>query len=177
MIETATMQDLPALLEIYAYARTFMAKSGNPHQWADGTPGEETLRNDIKKGQLFLCKDGDLTYGAFAFIIGTDPTYLQIEDGAWRSDTPYGTIHRIAGNGTKHGLLAEAVSFCEKRIPHLRIDTHRDNLVMRRLLPGLGFRECGIIYVADGSPRIAYEKVPEGFTPPPASPPLPSSVL
>lgn len=136
-----------------------MASSGNPHQWGDGSPNEETLRKDIEKGQLFLCKDGSSIYGVFAFIVGMDPTYLQIEDGAWLSNAPYGTIHRIAGNGTKHGLLAEAVSFCEKRIPHLRIDTHQDNLVMQHLLPGLGFQKCGIIHVADGSPRIAYEKV------------------
>lgn len=163
MIETASLADLPAILEIYRVARDFMARSGNPRQWGDGSPKEETLRKDIEKGQLYLCKDRDFIYGVFAFIIGEDPTYARIEDGAWLSDAPYGTIHRIAGNGRGHGLLAEAVAFCEKKIPHLRIDTHHDNLVMRHLLPKLGFRECGVIHIADGSPRIAYEKLPEGI--------------
>lgn len=169
MIETAAPADLSAILEIYQYARDYMAKSGNPHQWGDGSPKEETLRNDIEKGQLFLCKDGCSIYGVFAFIIGTDPTYLQIEDGAWLSDKPYGTIHRIAGNGTRRGLLAEAVAFCEKQMPHLRIDTHRDNLTMQHILPKLGFEKCGIIHIADGSERIAYEKVPKEFLPHPTS--------
>ena len=33
------------------------------------------------------------------FIIGADPTYEVIEDGAWPDNSPYGTIHRIAGDG------------------------------------------------------------------------------
>jgi len=43
---------------------------------------------------------------------------------------------------------------------HLRIDTHGDNVVMQRVLEGLGFTRCGIIYIEeDNDPRIAFEKV------------------
>lgn len=159
MIEPAARQDLSAILDIYEYARSFMIRSGNPFQWGSTNPRKETLLKDIEKCQLYLCRDGADIYGVFAFIIGTDETYLQIEDGAWLSDAPYGTIHRIAGNGTRKGVLAEAVSFCEKQISHLRIDTHQDNLIMQHLLPKLGFQKCGIIHISDGSPRIAYEKI------------------
>lgn len=38
------------------------------------------------------------------------------------------------------------------------IDTHKDNKITRHLIEKNGFAKCGIIYVADGSPRIAYEK-------------------
>ncbi len=41
---------------------------------------------------------------SFAFILGEDPTYQQI-DGAWLNDQPYGTIHRIAGNGKIKGTF------------------------------------------------------------------------
>ncbi|MBQ6671625.1 MAG: N-acetyltransferase, partial [Spirochaetales bacterium] len=42
---------------------------------------------------------------------------------------------------------------------HLRIDTHRDNTVMRSLLAKLGFVHCGTIYVReDRFPRLAFEK-------------------
>lgn len=159
MITPAAMQDLPAILNIYEYARAFMARTGNPHQWADGSPKTETLRNDIEKGQLYLCQSGQEIYGVFAFIIGEDPTYLKMNDGAWLSDAPYGTIHRIAGNGTKKGIFAEAVSYCEGKIPHLRIDTHADNHIMQHLILKHGFQKCGTIYLADGSPRIAFEKL------------------
>ena len=31
------------------------------------------------------------------------------------------------------------------------------NHTMQRLIEGAGFRRCGVIYVEDGSPRIAYQ--------------------
>lgn len=159
MITSAEERDLSDILNIYQYARNFMADSGNPRQWAGGYPREELLLQDIKNRRLYLCRDSRAVYGVFAFIIGEDDTYRRIEDGAWLSDAPYGTIHRIAGNGTKKGILAEAVSYCESKIPHLRIDTHQDNLIMQHLVVKLGFRKCGTIYVSDGSPRIAFEKI------------------
>ena len=41
--------------------------------------------------------------------------------------------------------------------PHLRIDTHENNRPMRHLCESRGFTQCGIIYVDDGSPRIAFD--------------------
>lgn len=159
MITSATAKDLPDILNIYEHARTFMAQSGNPAQWADGYPQKELLLRDIERKQLYLCRDARIIYGVFAFIIGEDRTYSYIENGSWFSDAPYGTIHRIAGNGTKKDVFAEALSYCESKISHLRIDTHRDNRIMQYLIEKHGFRKCGTIYVADGSPRIAYEKI------------------
>ena len=160
MITPAAKQDLPAILEIYRYAKNFMIQSGNPYQWPSGYPWESLLLQDIEKGQLYICKNDGGIYGVFAFIIGEDPTYLKIDNGAWLSDTLYGTIHRIAGNGTQKGIFAEAVSYCESKIPHLRIDTHDANHLMQHLILKHGFQKCGTIYVFDGTPRIAYEKVP-----------------
>lgn len=159
MITSATVKDLTDILNIYEHARTFMAENGNPAQWADGYPQKELLLRDIGRKQLYLCRDARGIYGVFAFVIGEDPTYACIENGAWLSDAPYGTIHRIAANGREKGVFAEAVSYCEKRIPHLRIDTHHDNRIMQHLISNHGFQKCGTIYVADGSPRIAYEKI------------------
>ncbi len=158
MITPATKKDLSDILNIYEYARAFMKRSGNPTQWADGYPRREILLQDIGKKQLYLCKDAGTACGVFAFIIGEDQTYNYIENGSWLSDTPYGTIHRIAGNGTKKGIFAETVSYCESKIPHLRIDTHQDNLIMQHLVIKFGFQKCGTIYVSDGSPRIAFER-------------------
>lgn len=160
MITLATHQDLPAILDIYQYAKDFMIRSGNPYQWAKGYPWEPMLIQDIEKKQLYICKNDREIYGVFAFIIGEDKTYLEIEGGAWLSDTPYGTIHRIAGNGTQKGIFSEAVSYCESKIPHLRIDTHDANHLMQHLILKHGFQKCGTIYVFDGTPRIAYEKLP-----------------
>ena len=94
----------------------------------------------------------------FYFAVEADPTYQVIENGAWSSDKPYGVIHRIASNGAG-GIFAAALGFADSQISHLRIDTHHDNKPMQHVVEKHGFQKRGIIYVADGSPRIAYEKV------------------
>ena len=55
--------------------------------------------------------------------------------------------------------MDKVVAFCEKQIPHLRIDTHEDNKVMQHLIEKNGFKKCGIVYVEDGTERFAYEKI------------------
>ena len=158
-VRPATAADLPALAEIYRHARAFMAAAGNPTQWGTTNPPMATLEEDIRRGQLFLVCDGDTPCGAFALVPGSDPTYAVIE-GAWRSDAPYATIHRLAGDGSRHGVFAAAVAFAAARYPHLRIDTHQNNRPMRTLIPRAGFAYCGVIHLADGSPRLAYERLP-----------------
>ena len=158
MIRCAKENDLPEILRIYEYARGFMARTGNPNQWTGGHPREELLRDDIAKRQLYVLETETGLHGVFAFIIGDDPTYAVIEQGAWRSSAPYGTIHRIASDGQIHGFLQSAVDFCWQQIPHLRIDTHADNRVMQHLIVKCGFTRCGIIRLENGDPRIAYEK-------------------
>lgn len=160
MIRHAEETDLSVILEIYAYAREFMAKNGNHDQWAGGFPPVSLLLDDIAKRSLYVVEEGETgrVCGVFFFAVGPDETYRTIEQGEWSSDSEYGTIHRIAGDGTVHGLLRSVVSYCEQIIPHLRIDTHEDNKIMQHAIGKCGFRRCGIIHVDDGTPRIAYEK-------------------
>lgn len=157
-IAIAEEKDLEEILKIYSYARKFMKNTGNPNQWKDGNPALKVLMNDIAKQQLYTVKDGNRIHGVFAFVIGEDPTYATISRGAWLSDTVYGTIHRVAGDGKIKGLFTLILDFCSRKISHLRIDTHEDNKIMQHLIEKNGFVKCGIIHVADGSPRIAYEK-------------------
>lgn len=155
-IRKAQREDLPRIEEIYANARKFMAETGNPNQWGNTTPVTSLLEDDICKGDLYVMTYEDTIHGVFYFYIGIDPTYGVIEDGQWRSDSPYGTIHRIAGDGSG-GVLATAVAFGKERIRHLRIDTHEDNKIMQRAIAKQGFQRSGIIHLANGSPRIAYD--------------------
>ena len=156
-IRQAVSEDLPRILSIYAYARGFMAENGNPNQWGKTNPPESQLVRDIEEGTLYVLEQ-DGIHGVFYFGLGEDPTYREIVEGSWMTDTPYGTIHRIAGDGSG-GVVAAAVAFAKKTIAHLRIDTHHDNTVMQHVLEKQGFSRRGIIYIADGSPRIAYEMV------------------
>ncbi|MBQ2785509.1 MAG: N-acetyltransferase [Oscillospiraceae bacterium] len=145
-------------MQIYAYARSFMAANGNPNQWGKTNPPRETLEADIAGQKLYVAQNGDAICGVFFFAVAEDPTYRKIYDGAWLSDTPYGTIHRIASCGSG-GLFADCVEFCLQKCSHLRIDTHADNHIMQHVIEKNGFQRRGIIYIADGTPRIAYERV------------------
>ena len=158
-VRPAAPGDLPALAEIYRAARAFMAAHGNPTQWGTTDPRPELLRQDIAQEQLYVLCEGGTPHAAFALVPGADPTYAVI-DGAWLSDEPYATIHRLGSDGTCHGVFATALAFAAARQPHLRIDTHADNHIMQKLIARAGFRCCGIIRVADGSPRLAYERLP-----------------
>ena len=160
IVRKATWADLPRIEEIYAYARSFMAQTGNPNQWGKNHPPVSQLEQDIENGDLYIITKENRIHGVFYFFLGEDPTYGVIDGGSWRSDKPYGTIHRIAGDGSG-GILRTAVAFCCKHTAHLRIDTHHDNHVMQSALEKQGFSRRGIIYIADGSPRIAYDLLKE----------------
>lgn len=156
-VRKAVAADLPRIEEIYAYARDFMVRTGNPNQWGKTNPPHHQLVEDIRLGDLYVITDEEQIRGVFYFWIGPDPTYAKIYEGKWTSNEPYGTIHRIASDGSG-GILRTAVAHCAKMCDHIRIDTHHDNLVMQKAVAKLGFRRSGIIYIADGSPRIAYER-------------------
>jgi hypothetical protein len=158
-IRNTTEKDLSFVMDIYAYAREQMKINGNPAQWGDSRPSEATINADIlAKNSYVISDDGDRICGVFTFITGPDPTYAKIYDGKWLNDKPYGVIHRIASDGSCHGILETALSYCEALTDNIRIDTHHDNKIMQHLLEKHDFIRCGIIYVDDGSPRIAYQK-------------------
>ena len=129
-------------------------------QWGDNFPPQELLEEDIDSNRLFVYVVNGQLLGVFAFILGVDPTYQVIEGGAWLNDTlPYGTIHRLASSGKSKGVASAVIEWCLEHCQSLRADTHADNQIMQHLLEKNGFTRCGIIHVADGTPRIAYQKL------------------
>lgn len=156
-IRNAVSADLRRICEVYDIARQFMRNTGNPTQWSDGYPQLPLLQEDIAGGNLYVAEHDGLVTGVFALFTGADPTYSYIE-GQWLNDAPYATIHRIASDGTQKGLLRSAAEYALGIFGNVRIDTHHDNKVMQHLLETLGFTRCGIIYLENGDPRIAYQK-------------------
>ena len=157
MIRPATPADLPALRPVFEAAKAIMRADGNPDQWsAPGFPPEDLLLRDIDRGGGFVIEDNGLR-AYFALLPSPEPTYDRI-DGAWLTDEPYGVIHRIASYPEDHGVFASIIDFAAARYAHLRIDTHRDNRIMQHLIAKHGFTYCGIIWLADGTPRLAYER-------------------
>ncbi len=157
MIRQSTIEDIPRLLQIFAEARRFMVKTGNPNQWDEDYPGERLLKEDISSGDSYVIIHGDRIVGTFVLRGGIDPTYNIIYKGAWLNDHPYGTIHRIASSGEVKGIMHIAIQFALQHYRTIRIDTHRDNTVMQSILHKEGFTYCGIIYCWNGSERLAYQ--------------------
>ena len=124
-----------------------------------GTPSRRRSCSGRTSGRLYVVEEEGTVHGAFAFLLGEDPTYQVIEGGAWKSAAPYGTLHRVAGSGEVRGLFGQMVDYAWGVIPHLRIDTHENNAVMRHLVEKHGFQRCGVIYLEDGAPRIAFERI------------------
>lgn len=158
-IRKADIHSLEEILEIYKNARTFMAENGNPAQWGNTYPSEETIRRDIAQGKCHLCMENKKILCVFYFAVETEPNYLEITDGNWLNDKPYGVVHRIASAGGVKGAATYCLNWAfEQSGGNLRIDTHDDNLPMQNLLGKLGFTRCGRVTVEDGTPRIAYQK-------------------
>ena len=157
-IRKTTLQDVDAVLDIFAAAKRYMRENGNTAQWGDDYPDRGIVAHDIKRGVSYVLTEGSQIVGTFALIIGEDESYRVIEDGAWRSGKPYGTIHRLASNGKARGVSKACFDFCTAKIDYLRADTHADNRTMQQLLEAYGFQKCGIIHGAvDGGERIAYD--------------------
>ncbi len=163
-IRHSTEKDFDRIMEIYAYARKFMAEHGNPNQWGPTCwPPEDLIHEDIRRGDSYVCLDDEgRVVGTFYYICGKDiePTYNKIDDGEWLDDSPYGVVHRVAGDGSVKGIGSFCVNWAFEQCGHLRIDTHGDNIVMQNMLKKLGFTRCGTIYVyEDNYPRLAFEKI------------------
>lgn len=161
-ISLADRNDLPRILTLYAGARSFMAQNGNPSQWGpSGYPQKPLLVEDIMKRRLYKVCEGESIIGAFVLIFGEDPTYRVIEEGSWPNAKPYGTLHRLCADAKACGVARAALDHCREQCraagADLRADTHADNLIMQHILTAYGFKRCGRIYVADGSPRLAYQ--------------------
>lgn len=163
-IRKSTENDLKRMMQIYAYAREYMAKHGNPNQWGPTNwPPESLIQKDIMNGNSYVCvNDEGTVIGTFFFNMGEniESTYRTIEDGTWMSDGPYGVVHRLAADGSERGIGAFCLDWAYNQCGHMRIDTHGDNRTMQNLLRKLEFIHCGTIFVEeDEYPRLAYEKI------------------
>lgn len=151
---------LPEIEEIYAGARRFMRETGNLEQWGNSYPGREILEEDIADSRLYSCVDEGKVIAVFYYKFGEDPTYREIFSGAWKNDLPYAVIHRVAvGDSARgKGVIGAIFDFASQKCPNLKIDTHKDNIPMQKALAKHGFEYCGIIKLANGDPRLAFQR-------------------
>lgn len=160
-IRKSTEADILAMLELYREARTFMRENGNPDQWDSAYPSVEILQGDILRGESYVCVEEKRIIGTFMLSVGNDPTYGYIESGKWLNEEPYGVIHRITSRRDSKGIGSFCLTWCESQINNIRIDTHEKNIPMHNFLVKHGYVQCGIIYLANGDSRVAYQKTSE----------------
>ncbi len=155
-IRKATENDLPEILEIYAHARNFMNENGNPTQWKGVYPPADLVEQTIDS--TYLCIENEIIGCVFYFAQENDPTYDIIYNGSWLNNEPYGVVHRVASSHRIKGAARFSLSWAYSQCGNLKIDTHKDNIPMQNLLNSLDFSYCGIIHLANGEERLAYQK-------------------
>ncbi|MBR4808812.1 MAG: N-acetyltransferase [Bacteroidales bacterium] len=161
-VRAANRGDLDAVMDVLEAARGIMRASGNLGQWVNGYPSEDVVLNDMDNGNGFVVLEGERIVAYFAFIKSPEPTYANIYDGKWLDDLlPYHVVHRIGSYPEVHGVFKSIMDWCFARDGNIRIDTHRDNLIMQHVILQYGFKYCGIIYLASGDERLAYQKLQE----------------
>ena len=150
----AKLNDLDIIMDMIVEGRKHIQTYHIP-QWINGYPSIETISEDISNNRGYVLLDGDEIVGYYVKI-DYDPCYDEI-DGAWLSDEPYVAIHRTVTKYFNKGLGSKMFDEIKKEYDHIRVDTHEGNISMNKCLLKNDFKYCGVIYLADGSPRNAYE--------------------
>ena len=167
-VQKTTEKDIEPVLALFDEARKTIAALGID-QWQNGYPNREAVLEDMANSGSYCIVDENGLCGTFAIIENGEPTYDIIIDGHWLSgdeSNNYIALHRVAvsvqmrGKGVATEIVRFAVD-CAKRLGRasVRIDTHKGNVVMRRMLEKNGFSLCGTIFLASGAPRVAYERL------------------
>ena len=166
----AAKEHLQALCEITEDAKAQLKRLGLD-QWQKGYPSEAVWVSDIEKKITWVAVEHGEVLGAFMFQTAPEASYAKI-DGAWLTDGPYASLHRVcvAETGKGKGVAGEMFRYAfelakQAGCPSMRIDTHAGNRPMQRALEKAGFTPCGTIYLIggseDGDPRLAFEKILE----------------
>jgi len=161
----AQKDDIEMILKIFEQAQNSLKQQGID-QWQNGYPNYDMIQQDIEKGVCHIFENDNGIFATVSFITDLEPSYENIEGGAWKTSGRYGTVHRLAvleserGKGFAGAIFAKLELMCRlKSIASIRTDTHRENRPMQRTLQKSGFEYCGVIYLADDSERLAFEKV------------------
>lgn len=167
-LRAMTEADLSSVMEIIGQAQKFLAAQGI-EQWQNGYPDAATMRNDIEKEQGYIFESEGMAAGIITIALGGEPNYDKIYDGRWNTEAPYACIHRMAvaevfrGKSISDAMIRAAEALIRNRgFLSIRVDTHRQNSRMQRMLLRNGFARRGVIYLQNrmdaASERIAFDK-------------------
>jgi RimJ/RimL family protein N-acetyltransferase len=160
----AIYSDIDRIMDIIKNAQDHF-KSEGIDQWQNGYPNYEIIKEDILNENSYVLLDHEIIIGTVSLSFDGEKTYEKIYDGEWLSNEKYAVIHRMAidinykGLGLASWVVKNLEEIClNQEIDRIKVDTHVDNLPMTKVLKKNGFEYCGIIYLEDKSPRVAFEK-------------------
>ena len=166
MLRKAKSTELDEIMLIIEDGREFLRQQGI-NQWQHGSPSKETIKQDIKE-QTSYVYEIDINIVATAMLTNYDRDYENYPT-LWSKCDNYLVIYRMAtlknirNQGIGRQFLSAIMDFAKKEnIDYIRIDTHKDNKIMRKFLSNFGFVESGEIKLTiknnlDDKERIAYE--------------------
>ena len=167
-------RDLGAVRQMLTKAKKYMGEVLHLTQWQGDYPSEADFAEDIALSRAYvLCDADDIPIAAAMVHTENEAAYDAMTDGngefsgVWQypSDNA-ATVHRfvvsqdLSGHGVGATFMREIFSFLIKSgVRSVRIDTHRANKPMRRMLEKCGFRPVGIVLVNEpfDPERVAYE--------------------
>lgn len=172
-IEAATIDDVDALLELYAAVQEAVAGTDNDPQWVIGVhPSREQLEAAAAAGDLIVGRAGDRLAAALVANADGAEGYEEVPWAVEAAVGEYGVIHLFGvhpdfrGRGLARPLLAATEERGRERgWKALRLDTLIDNYGAQRTYEHLGFACLGPvhltygIYVDTEEPRfVMYER-------------------
>lgn len=166
-LRLTTLNDVDSVMQIIDDAKKYFKVNEIP-QWQNGVPSKDTILSDIERGVAYVYEEDDEIIGTLAVFFEDDPNYENIMQGRWLNNSEYAVIHRVAikqaykGHGYASNIMKEVELLAKSRgIDNLRIDTHRLNMSMQRLIAKNNFTYCGIVMINDNgelAERLAYQK-------------------
>lgn len=159
----ADKNDIPFIWQILQQC-IVRRKTDGSTQWQDGYPNLQSVEKDVELSQAYVLISDNQIIGTAALIVDYEPTYENI-NGKWLTDGNFLVVHRVGVSDAVlgKGLSVDIFKYAEeiaksKNLNSIRVDTHKDNFAMLRILEKLEYSYCGEIQVRDGK-RNAFEKL------------------
>jgi GNAT superfamily N-acetyltransferase len=168
-IRKINIEELEKVMEIINDAKAFLKPQSQ--QWQQGYPNHDSMSKDIFNGNLYGVYINEELSCVAALIIGVEKTYVNMIEGEWLIDVSSKdlVIHRIAvsnkfrGKGCAKKIMDFAHKLAIKNnCLSIKVDTHRANIPMQKLVLKSGYSYRGIIDLnrnEEDQLRLAYELV------------------
>lgn len=164
-LRPAKKADFKQIMDLICQARVHLKKLG-VEQWQGEYPDRACIEEDILLARGYMLEVDQTAAGYLVIDFDGEPSYESLK-GQWKSQKPYGVIHRltVADAYKGRGLSAEAFRLTEelcsaRGIQSIKVDTDENNEAMKHVLDRCGYSYCGTICF-DKSEKIAYEKLIE----------------